>query len=398
MKLIGWVDTGLESYNLEVMKKESVERQLASSCLQLVFLGYTGFRFPFANFPTKGVTASELTIQCWHAISKLRDYGFSIDFILQDGGEQNRQFAKLHFLHDNMIANKCLVKSLINPSRYIAIVQDFSHVVKKLRNACISSGDRTKADTKYTRDLKIGQYAIRWIQWVQTIKWDRDTNSRPLHYRVSDEHLFPNSCEKMRNKLAEDMLGYDMLNVMKCFSSFLHDGDYLNGTINFLEQTALLISIFHDKRPITSMEDLRLNQLQDIYKWFCDWETKAKKPDNNNTSKPLPSWECMEDVKSLLLGFHEVCRIHLENFPNSSIFPNRFNSDIVENHFNQERGVHNGNLTNPNYSSYCNTVGSIIMSQSVKSKGRKSNAGIPAAAEYRLPQEPSLKKTKHGED
>lgn len=42
-------------------------------------------------------------------------------------------------------------------------------------------------------------------------------NSRSIHYRVTDNHIFPNNSEKMRNHLAEDMLNGDMLHLMKCY-------------------------------------------------------------------------------------------------------------------------------------------------------------------------------------
>lgn len=55
---------------------------------------------------------------------------------------------------------------------------------------------------------------IVWQQWVDCIEWDRSTNSRLIHHRVTQAHLNPSNPEKMRNQLAEDMMGEDMLNVM----------------------------------------------------------------------------------------------------------------------------------------------------------------------------------------
>ncbi len=60
----------------------------------------------------------------------------------------------------------------------------------------------------------------------------------------------------------------------------------------------------------------------------------------------------------------------------------RFNSDIVENHFCSIRGLCNGNNTHPTYDMYSHSVVSVILAQPSKSRGRKSNAGIPAADPY----------------
>ena len=114
--------------------------------------------------------------------------------------------------------------------------------------------------------------------------------------------------------------------------------------------------------------------------FFTDWRKDIQKLNINKgcKEKMLPSKECMCNIQCLLMTFPEMCRLYLRNFPNVSIIPSRFNSDIVENVFCQQRGIFNGNNTNPNFATYCSTVNSIILGQSLKSSGRRSNAGIPS--------------------
>ena len=52
-------------------------------------------------------------------------------------------------------------------------------------------------------------------------------------------------------------------------------GKELEGTIALLEQTSVLISIFADLRPIIGPDDERLATLQQISKWFADWEAQV---------------------------------------------------------------------------------------------------------------------------
>ena len=93
----------------------------------------------------------------------------------------------------------------------------------------------------------------------------------------------------------------------------------------------------------------------------------------------------MDDVASMLFTFEDVCQTHLQDFPHGGgVVPSRFNSDLVENHFCQTRGIHGGNMTNPTYSQYRATVNSIILGQSLRSRGRKSNAGIPPTKPYNI--------------
>lgn len=61
-------------------------------------LGHTGFRFPVAHHPSRGgVKATDLHAILWDTILALKQWGFSCDYILQDGGRENRLFMKDSF-------------------------------------------------------------------------------------------------------------------------------------------------------------------------------------------------------------------------------------------------------------------------------------------------------------
>ena len=157
----------------------------------------------------------------------------------------------------------------------------------------------------------------------------------------------------------------------------------MDSMVDLVNQSSQLISIFRDKRPFSSTHDKRLDTLKKVLQWFKTWEEEAKSDvsvQETKRSKMIPTWEFLNDLESLILGFFRVVQIHLSQFPDSQIVPSRFNSDVAENIFCQERGLLNGNLTHPTYATYCSTVNSIILGQSVKSRGRKSNAGILPAA------------------
>lgn len=131
-KLIGWVDTGEEAGIVHMLKEKEVKQTLATSVLQISFLGYTGFRFPITYYPTNGVTASELFCIIWDIISHLQTWNFTVDYILQDGGDQNRKFMNIHFENEKDASSKSYMSdNLVNPMRKIAHAQDFSHNIKK---------------------------------------------------------------------------------------------------------------------------------------------------------------------------------------------------------------------------------------------------------------------------
>ena len=60
IELIGFTDCSPESIIFEQIKSNKKERTLATHVLQLVFLGFTGFRFPFAHFPSHAASGHEL--------------------------------------------------------------------------------------------------------------------------------------------------------------------------------------------------------------------------------------------------------------------------------------------------------------------------------------------------
>jgi hypothetical protein len=381
--LVGWIDVGEEAANLRMLKEGCVKQTLASEVIQVTFMGYTGFRFPLCHYPTGGVKSSELHIIIWDAIAKLSDWGFTVDFINQDGGEENRQFMRSNFDGDPVL--KCYASpNLTNQTRSVVHTQDFSHNMKKLRNAVLKSGE-TKG--QHTRKLVHQDNPIVWQQWIDAVEWDRTVNSRPLHFKVTDTHLHPNGSEKMRNQLAEQMLDEDMLHLMHCYQASLEDEtkSTLSSTIALLEHSSQLISVFRGRKLITSVNDERFSVLAQAKEWFSSWRDSIRSDDtltNGQKSKMLPSKECLDDMICMLVTFPKICKIHLSEYKIASIMPSRFNNDVAENMFCQQRGLYNGNSTNPNYAAYRTTVNSVLLGQSLLSRGRKSNAGLRAAKPF----------------
>lgn len=143
-----------------------MEGALATEVFQVSFLGFTGFRFPVAHYPTEGITASEIYSIIYDIISELQTWGFKVNYILQDCGTQNREFMKLHFMDDKEGREKYF--NVVNPTMKIAHSQDFSHNIKKIRNAILSSGTQSF----HTRNLQKGSNVITWSQWIAAANWD----------------------------------------------------------------------------------------------------------------------------------------------------------------------------------------------------------------------------------
>jgi hypothetical protein len=188
----------------------------------------------------------------------------------------------------------------------------------------------------------------------------------------------------MRNRLAEDVLNENMLHLMICYKRSLGDkGEELQGSIELLQQTSVLVKNFRNAQPITSYSDKRLDDNRRVLGWFRTWQESNKSVAHlkkKDLEKSLFSYQTMEDIVSLLTGFDEICNIHFQS-TSSSIIPNRVNSDVVENVFSQQRGLHNGANTNPSYLTYSRSINTIVLGETPISK--KANAEDTAAQVYR---------------
>lgn len=116
-----------------------------------------------------------------------------------------------------------------------------------------------------------GKYVI-WKMWADAKHWDQ-LNTFNTHHRLTNEHIFPNGAQKIRNKLAYECLKDAMLNPMMQFSSTLPSAgqEDLGQAIEFLRRTSFLVSFFMDTRPINIKNDRRLVVLQEAYGWFKAW-------------------------------------------------------------------------------------------------------------------------------
>jgi hypothetical protein len=83
--LSGTTHYGEDGDNLEIFRNGRKLEVLASHGLQLEFLGHTGFKFPFAQFPTRQAQAYHLYAIFWDAVIQLSRINFKAQFYLFDG-------------------------------------------------------------------------------------------------------------------------------------------------------------------------------------------------------------------------------------------------------------------------------------------------------------------------
>ncbi|CAC5421052.1 unnamed protein product [Mytilus coruscus] len=115
----------------------------------------------------------------------------------------------------------------------------------------------------------------------------------------------------MRNKLAEEVLDSDMLNLMIQYQKSLGtNGNKLDNSIELLKNTSQLIQNFRDCRPLTEISDDRLKVNDDVLHFFKEWETSVIKDNKlSKKEKCLLSHQTWQDISSLIIRSVQITNL-----------------------------------------------------------------------------------------
>ncbi|KAK3109107.1 hypothetical protein FSP39_023224 [Pinctada imbricata] len=371
--VMGYEDLGQTNNMIETITKDKKEVRLATSVLQLLFHGFSGFRWPVAFYATSSASTHQLYNIIWQCIDIMDEFGFSVNYLMLDGAAANRSLGNL-LLGENPRASY-IASNIFDQNQPICVIQDIKHVMKKIRNSIESSKSGHKNNTG--RYIILEGLPVIWEHFEHAFHFNMQSGLR-IHHRLTKEHILLNGASKMRNKLAIEVLDKNMLFLMKAYQDTLEDGSQLNSTVKLLTHTSELVEIFMDTRPIHSNSDLRLNSLKNIQEFFQQWEEDISRSIVYNPKKNLITRETRDDIKCSINGFLSLCQLHLGK--GDSITPAYVNSDIIENHFCQQRGIRNGLNTNPTIMQYGPSNNAIILGQTTIS--RRSNAGTAKNYKY----------------
>ena len=128
----------------------------------------------------------------------LSAFGFTIKYINTEGAQSNRDLFKILLPNFNTInAITCSFQNIFSPndSQKLFFIMDICHTIKKIRNNISKSGDGAFSK----RSLKFKNNFIEWTHLKQAYLWDISTNPFPVHHKLTQEHMFLTSENKMRN-------------------------------------------------------------------------------------------------------------------------------------------------------------------------------------------------------
>ena len=136
------------------------EDAVATHMLTFMVRGiFTKLEFPYAQFPTRGVTADKLFPIVWDAVRNLEECGLKVMVITCDGASPNRKFFKMH-----KAARKPheVVYKTPNPfsedKRDIFFISDVPHLIKTTRNCWENSFGHSHTRALWVSNLVIIMY------------------------------------------------------------------------------------------------------------------------------------------------------------------------------------------------------------------------------------------------
>ena len=258
-QVIGACDLGELVNSLDFLSKKSTEIKLASHCFQYMFVSFGMFRWPVAYYGSHNVNGHGIYFTLWHLIDALSTHGFVVHGVLMDGSSNNRQFIRLVTSASVERPLRYFTHDAFDASHMLAIVQDIKHVFKKIRNSLYSS--TLKSSSK--RCLSLRGNNVVWEHFEGAYLYNCSMNNRMYRYLTKD-HIYLNPQLKMRNRLAENVLNADMLNLMRYYRCTLPNPSSLDSTISVLEHTSVLIGIFLNTKSL--MFDCNDSCVEDIHK------------------------------------------------------------------------------------------------------------------------------------
>ncbi|KAI8509526.1 hypothetical protein Bbelb_133740 [Branchiostoma belcheri] len=281
-EVAGLVDLGDFYHSMRSLQTAGDQKaEMATHVCQLAFKGCEGFFFPFAWFPTTEIAPISIFHCHWDSVFYLKQFKFYSHACLCDGGQANRDFILAHFKSsDDAITNHFTINNMYGDSSY-AFIMDPPHNIKKLRNNLEKS-----TMTGTARSFKVGGKHILWSHLKESYLHDKTNARAPVtSSKIKDGHFQLTPATRMRNHLAADVFSNDMLELLDNYQEFKKDQkgdlDSMSKTREYLVAGNVFVRTFANTKPIRTMDDPRLVQLDGALQWFLDWNQEVKESVND---------------------------------------------------------------------------------------------------------------------
>lgn len=155
--------------HIDIIINNQPQVKMATPCLQYVFHGFTGFRWPVAYYGSETACAYQIYNTFWEVVSKLHQYGLIVDYVNIDGATTNRLFMNMLSSSGNLRKENFVVSDIFQRDHKICLIQDIKHVLKKIRNSILAS--RLEYEPNPGRFIVKNSRPIVWNHWENAYKY-----------------------------------------------------------------------------------------------------------------------------------------------------------------------------------------------------------------------------------
>ena len=352
-ELIGFLDLGTTEINQASFQKAD---ELATHVLVFYVRGLaTDLKYSFSYFATSCVTSFQIMPLFWRAVCLLEvSCKLKVIAAVSDGASANRKFFRMHRNLDGE-AGKSITYRTINlyaPNRFIWFFADVPHLVKTVRNCMYHSGFG-----KTRLMWNNGKYII-WKHLVQIVKNDME-NGLKVCPKLTPEHIELTAYSVMNVRLAAQALSETTANILKeYYSNDTHATAELCGymdkffdALNVRSPREGTIKRKEFLLPYTRVDDPRFAWLEnDFLKYLQDWKRSIEDREGSfsgsSKEKMFLSLQTFEGLQITCYSVIEATKYLLQDGM-QFVLTNRFNQDVVEEHFGRQRSLGRRN-DNPN--------------------------------------------------
>ncbi|CAH1226854.1 Hypp137 [Branchiostoma lanceolatum] len=375
-EIAGLVDLGEFYHNMRSLQTGGERKaEMATHVFQLAFQGCEGFFFPFAWFPITEMEPINIFLHHWDSVFHLKHRKFFSHACLCDGSQANRDFIMGHFKSpEDAIMNKFSIDNRYDSSSKYSFIMDPPHTVRKLRNNL-----EKNSLTGTGRSFKFNGKHILWSHLEEAYLHDKTNARAPVtSCKIKDSHFQLTPATRMTNHLAADIFSDNMLELLYHYQEFKRgqegDADSMALTREYLSVAKLFVKTFADTKPIRTMDDQRLVELDAALQWFLDWREDVMESENQTPkerNKAYISDKLHVDLCSMVLGYKSYVCTMITQFPGMGPVSASTNLVALENMFGCIRAS-NGSNANPTVLQYGSSVHGYIRCRSFK--GRNGNA------------------------
>lgn len=347
-QLTGYVDLGDPELNFSSFKHHNV---LATHVLVFYIRGIASYlKFELGYFGTKDVTAHQIMLTFWRAVSILEDTcKLPVIAVVSDGASSNRAFYKMHNMMDgNINNNKEVIYRTINiyaPERYIWFFADAPHLMKTMRNCVQHSGNgKTRLMWNDGKD-------ILWSH-ISKVAFDESMHGLKLIPKISEEHVRLTPYSRMNVRLAVQVLSESVSNILYEYYPDAHGTAelclYMDKFFDCLNvrnrkeegehkrKEFLLAYENHDDKRFTWLLGKFLPYLK---KWKESIESREGNFLKKDKSNMFISHQTYEGLLITVYSVIEVVRYLLKVPGVEFVLTERFNQDVLEENFGRHRCI-----------------------------------------------------------